>query len=76
MEYIVTSEPLHGKNPGEKFTEEELLAFGGVISKYLQAGRLEEAKNVSKAQPATQQVQKEEPKAPVFNTEYKEQGDK
>jgi len=79
MEYTVTSEPLLGKPVGSKFSEEELLEVGANIQKFLQSGRLKkatkEATNVPKAQPVIQQVQKEEPKAPVFNLVNNE-GDK
>jgi len=79
MEYVVTNIALYGKEPGAKFTEKELLDAGANIQKYLQSGRLKkatkEATNVPKAQPVIQQVQKEEPKAPVFNLVNNE-GDK
>jgi hypothetical protein len=74
MEYVVTSTALYGKEPGAKITEKELLDVGANIQKYLQSGKLKEADAVSKVQQAVPQVQKEEPKAFVFKSDY--EGDK
>jgi hypothetical protein len=72
MEYIVASPTkVLDKSFGEKLTEEELLEAGANIDALLASGNI--ATNAPQARP---QVAKEEPKAPVFNTEYKEQGDK
>jgi hypothetical protein len=72
MEYTVASTlKVLDKEFGEKVSEQELLDAGANIAALLASGNI--ATNAPQARP---QVAKEEPKAPVFNTEYKEQGDK
>lgn len=75
MEYTVASTlKVLDKGFGEKVSEQELLDAGANIAALLASGNI--STNAPQAQKATPQVAKEEPKAPVFNTEYKEQGDK
>jgi len=68
MEYIITSsKTVCGKINGEKLTESDIIGSGGSVEHLLASGHIEKAGQTPKAKIEEPQVQKEEPKAFVFN---------
>jgi len=80
MEYIVISnKKVCGKFNGDKLTESDIISAGGQVEFLLASGHIKKAgqtpKSVKETIKEEPQVQKEEPKAFVFNT-YNNEGDK
>lgn len=78
MEYIVASDrKVCGVRPGETITEKDIQTAGGNVKLLLSQGKIsvKEEPKATKAIKEEPQVQKEEPKAFVFNT-YNNEGDK
>jgi hypothetical protein len=73
MEYIVTSSTkVCGKINGEKLTQDDIIRYGANVDHLILSGNIKKAGQTPKAvKEETQvepQVQKEEPKAFVFNS--------
>jgi hypothetical protein len=79
MEYVVTSsKTVCGKINGEKLTESDIISSGGSVEHLLASGHIEKAgqtPKINKEIKVEPQVQKEEPKAFVFN-QVNNEGDK
>ena len=76
MEYTVTSsKTVCGKINGEKLTESDIISAGGSVEHLLASGHIKKAGQTPKAKIEEPQVQKEEPKAFVFN-QVNNEGDK
>ena len=72
MEYIVTSSTkVCGKVNGEKLTQDDIIRYGANAEHLIASGNIKKAGQTPKAKEEPKeepQVQKEEPKAFVFNS--------